>query len=156
MTDEYLHEWKAANGYFEIVRPGVVRWMSDEECDRFEEEKRAWLESRRGEPTTEYGWKKLFGLLAPHEAKRLDKDEVRERVDFKAVLEETLRLQVRGDRAVAKCPFHDDRLPSFAADLKRKVWTCHAGCGGGDLFSFVMKRDDLTFTEAIRALDERA
>ena len=52
----------------------------------------------------------------------------------------------------ACCPFHEDRTPSFCVNLATGLWICHAGCGSGDVFSFVQKRDGLEFPQAVAKL----
>lgn len=55
-------------------------------------------------------------------------------------------------KATALCPFHDERHPSFHLHLERKVFHCF-GCGaGGDMFTFVMRRDGIRFPEAVELL----
>lgn len=54
--------------------------------------------------------------------------------------------------ATARCPFHDDRQASLSVNLAHGGWRCHAGCGGGDLLAFHMRRHGLAFKEAAAAL----
>ncbi|MDD5628761.1 MAG: DNA primase, partial [Elusimicrobia bacterium] len=56
----------------------------------------------------------------------------------------------------ARCPFHQERTPSFIVTPERQTFHCF-GCGvGGDVFSFVMKMESLSFPEALERLAERA
>lgn len=55
-------------------------------------------------------------------------------------------------RNKACCPFHNEKTPSFS--VKNEIWKCF-GCGsGGDLFTFVMKIENVNFNEACRILNE--
>lgn len=51
-----------------------------------------------------------------------------------------------------KCPFHDDKMPSLSINTEKNLWFCHAGCGGGNVYSFVMKMENCDFKEALRLL----
>lgn len=53
---------------------------------------------------------------------------------------------------MCKCPLHADRSPSFSVNLEKGVWTCHAGCGGGDIIDLVAKLHDITKGDAIKML----
>lgn len=86
--------------------------------------------------------------------KRLDKDEIRGRVDMlDLVSRHGAKMRTFGKRASGRCPFHDDRMASFSVDLERKLWHCFAGCGGGDCFSFVMRVEEVDFREAVQILN---
>lgn len=43
------------------------------------------------------------------------------------------------DNVVARCPFHDDRSPSFAINIRNGAWICYAGCGAGHIKSFLKR-----------------
>lgn len=65
-----------------------------------------------------------------------------------------------GDRskASARCPFHEDKNPSFGIfqNEGRWAWKCHAGCGGGDEIDFLAKREGLVLATAIQRFKEMA
>ncbi|MCU0706985.1 MAG: DNA primase [Pirellula sp.] len=65
-----------------------------------------------------------------------------------------VRRQGRG--FVARCPFHDDRRPSLQINPERQVWKCYVCDVGGDVFSFIMQKEGVTFPEALRLLADRA
>jgi hypothetical protein len=48
------------------------------------------------------------------------------------------RLSTHREQNV-RCPFHDDKLPSFSINIQKGVWNCHAGCGGGGILDFEMR-----------------
>jgi DNA primase len=64
-------------------------------------------------------------------------------------------LKRRGRKWVGLCPFHAEKTPSFTVDEDKQLYHCF-GCGvGGDVFSLVMEKENLTFPEALRSLAER-
>lgn len=50
------------------------------------------------------------------------------------------------------CPFHDDQASSFAVNDEGNYWSCFAGCGGGSIIDFWMRRQNCDFQTAIREL----
>lgn len=85
-----------------------------------------------------------------------DKDRVRAATDLVQLVQETVQLQQRGQEFWGCCPFHGEKTPSFHIIPATQVWHCF-GCGeGGDCFTYVMKRENLSFPEAIRYLADRA
>lgn len=82
-------------------------------------------------------------------------DEVREKNDIVDVISSHVRLTRRGANYIGLCPFHNEKTPSFSVNAGRQIFHCF-GCGvGGNAFSFVMKYENLTFTEAIKQLADR-
>ena len=84
------------------------------------------------------------------------KERVRSAVDIVDVIGATLELQPQGRNLVARCPWHNDRRPSMTVNQERQTWKCWPCDIGGDVFSFVMKRDGTDFPTAIRTLAELA
>src|SRR5215510_4054736 len=68
------------------------------------------------------------------------------------------RTQLRrasGSRFTGRCPFHEERTPSFSVNAVDKLYHCF-GCGkGGDVVSFVQETENLDFVGAIEWLAER-
>ena len=90
----------------------------------------------------------------------LSKDTIQavlERADIVRVIEQSgVRLEKRGAGYVACCPFHSERTPSFHVNPARQTWHCFGACQeGGDVLSYVMKREGLTFVNAVRKLAEQ-
>lgn len=82
--------------------------------------------------------------------------EVRHAVDIAEVVSETVLLKKAGKNLLGLCPFHSEKTPSFTVSPDKQIFHCF-GCGaGGNVFSFVMKRDGLAFGEAVRLLARRA
>jgi len=82
--------------------------------------------------------------------------EVKSRLSVLEVVEESVSLKKAGTTYKGLCPFHGEKTPSFVVTPQRESWHCF-GCGlGGDIFSFVMQRDSVTFPEALRTLATRA
>lgn len=85
-----------------------------------------------------------------------DKERVRQATDFVALVGETVELRQRGQEFWGCCPFHGEKSPSFKVNPNTGLWHCF-GCGeGGDVFSYVQKRENLEFPDAIRYLADRA
>lgn len=85
-----------------------------------------------------------------------DRERVRAATDLVALVQETVELKPRGHEFWGCCPFHGEKTPSFHIIPATQVWHCF-GCGeGGDVFSYTMKRENLTFPDSIRYLADRA
>ena len=86
-----------------------------------------------------------------------DVDEIKQRVDIVDLVSQYVALKRAGRGYTGLCPFHTEKTPSFHVDPSRQSWHCFGACGtGGDVFSFVMRRENVEFREALRMLAERA
>ncbi len=82
-------------------------------------------------------------------------DAVREAVDIIDLVSEHTRVERRGERFVALCPFHKEKTPSLSLDRQNNLYYCF-GCGaGGDAFKFHMELTGDNFTTALEHLARR-
>lgn len=96
----------------------------------------------------------LLGL--PHMDNRDIPDEIKAKLHIEDLVSSYLPLKKAGRIYKGLCPFHGEKTPSFTVNPERGIYKCF-GCGeGGDIFSFVMKLEGLTFPEAVRLLGDRA
>ncbi len=82
--------------------------------------------------------------------------EIKSKLSVLEVVGETVQLKRAGSAYKGLCPFHAEKTPSFVVTPDRETWRCF-GCGeGGDIFTFLMRRDGLDFREALERLAEKA
>jgi DNA primase len=82
--------------------------------------------------------------------------EIKSKLPVLDVIGETVALKRAGSAYKGLCPFHAEKTPSFLVSPDRETWHCF-GCGeGGDIFTFLMRRDGLEFREALARLAEKA
>jgi DNA primase len=84
------------------------------------------------------------------------KDRIRTAVDIIDLVGSYVQLRRQGANFVGLCPFHEDRRPSFNVNPNRQTWKCWVCDKGGDVFSFLMEKERITFPEAIQMLAERS
>lgn len=83
-------------------------------------------------------------------------EEIKSRLDIVDVINEYVPLKPAGLSFKAKCPFHNEKTPSFMVSRERGTWHCF-GCGrGGDVFTFVQDMESMDFPEVLRLLAKRA
>lgn len=84
------------------------------------------------------------------------KDQVKENLSITDVVSTYVRLEKSGAQFRARCPFHNEKTPSFYVSPERKSFHCF-GCGvHGDIFTFVEKIENIPFYEALKILADRA
>lgn len=85
-------------------------------------------------------------------------DEIKSRLDIVDIIGEVVQLRKSGRSYSGFCPFHaNTKTPAFHVFPDTQTWHCFGACAeGGDLFSFVMKRENLGFREALEVLAPRA
>ena len=83
-------------------------------------------------------------------------DEIRQSNDIVDVISQYVRLKRSGRNYFGLCPFHNEKSPSFSVSPDKQIFHCF-GCGvGGNVFTFLMKIEGISFIEAIQNLAERA
>ncbi len=82
-------------------------------------------------------------------------DQIRQAADIVEIASQYTTLRRRGRKHVGLCPFHSEKDASFTVDSEKQLFHCF-GCGvGGDVFTLIMEKENLTFPEALSALAER-
>ncbi len=83
-------------------------------------------------------------------------EEVRSRSDIVDVISRYVNLQKKGSQYFGLCPFHNEKTGSFSVSPQKQMFYCF-GCGeGGNVFSFLMKYENMTFKEAVEELAGKA
>jgi DNA primase len=83
-------------------------------------------------------------------------EEIKSRIDIVEFISDYVPLKKAGQNYKGLCPFHSEKTPSFMVNQTKQIFHCF-GCGaGGDVISFLMKQDSLSFGEAIRYLAKKA
>ena len=78
--------------------------------------------------------------------------EIKNSANILDVVSEVVILKKTGKNYVGLCPFHSEKTPSFTVSPQKQIFHCF-GCGvGGNVFSFLMKKDGLSFPEAAKLL----
>lgn len=84
-------------------------------------------------------------------------DEVKQRIDIVDLISRYTPLKRSGATYKGLCPFHSERTPSFIVFPNSGTWRCFGACGvGGDIFSFVMRKENLDFRDALQLLAKEA
>ncbi len=84
-------------------------------------------------------------------------DEVKQKTDIAEIIGQYATLKKAGKNLTALCPFHSEKHPSFFVYPEQQSWHCFGACNtGGDVLSFIMRKESMDFGEALRLLADRA
>jgi DNA primase len=83
-------------------------------------------------------------------------DEVKQKIDIVEVIGQDITLTKAGKTFKGLCPFHAEKHPSFYVYPEQQSWHCFGCNNGGDVFSFIMKKQNIDFGEALRQLAQKA
>ena len=75
---------------------------------------------------------------------------IREQADIVDIISDYLKLTKKGKNYVAVCPFHDDHSPSLVVSKERQMFNCFTCRTGGNVFTFIMKYENVEFLEALQ------
>jgi len=82
-------------------------------------------------------------------------DEVKQKIDIVEVIGKDVTLVKAGHTFKGLCPFHSEKNPSFYVYPEQQSWHCFGCNNGGDVFSFIMKKQNIDFGEALRQLAQK-
>ncbi|MFZ5979631.1 MAG: DNA primase [Candidatus Zixiibacteriota bacterium] len=83
-------------------------------------------------------------------------EQIRQVTDIAQIIGDFIRLKKKGKNFEALCPFHTEKTPSFKVSSDKQIYHCF-GCGkGGNVFTFLMEHEKMSFIEAVRYLAQRA
>jgi DNA primase len=82
-------------------------------------------------------------------------EELKAQADIRRIVSDYVTLKKAGHNFVGRCPFHNEKDPSFNVNPQRQIFKCF-GCGkGGDVFGFVMEIEGVPFPEAVKTVAEK-
>ncbi|WP_033828390.1 DNA primase [Bacillus andreraoultii] len=83
-------------------------------------------------------------------------NEISQSVDIVDVISEYVHLKKQGRNYFGLCPFHDEKSPSFSVSVDKQIFYCFGCHAGGNVFSFLMDLEGISFQDAAIKLAERA
>ncbi len=83
-------------------------------------------------------------------------EKIKEKLDVVDFIKNYVELKPAGRNWKGRCPFHQERSPSFIVSKDRQIWHCFGCAKGGDIFKFLMEFENLEFREALKILAEKA
>lgn len=82
-------------------------------------------------------------------------ETIRDRVDIVDIVAQYVDLKRTGSSFKGLCPFHDEKTPSFVVSPEKQIFHCFGCQKGGNVFTFLMEMDGVSFPDAVRALGKR-
>lgn len=83
-------------------------------------------------------------------------EDIKSRLDIEDVISEYVELKKSGQNLKGLCPFHTEKTPSFMVNPSKQIFHCFGCNTGGDMFTFIMQYENITFGEAAETLGRRA
>jgi DNA primase len=82
-------------------------------------------------------------------------DRLRSESDIVTVVSDYVALKKKGRNYWGCCPFHQENTPSFSVNAEKGFYYCFGCQSGGNVFSFLMKVENITFMDAVRLLTKK-
>lgn len=82
-------------------------------------------------------------------------NELRMRCDIESIISQYVVLKKQGRRLTGLCPFHNEKTPSFSVSTDKQLFYCFGCSTGGDVITFIMKAENLSYPEAVAFLAEK-
>ena len=83
-------------------------------------------------------------------------DEIKNKITVLDLVSEFVELKKQGRLYKSVCPFHSEKTASFIVDSNKNIWRCFGACStGGDVFSFMMKKESLSFLDSLEFLRKK-
>ena len=84
-----------------------------------------------------------------------DVEEIKSKIDIVDFIGQYVTLKKAGSNYKARCPFHEERTPSFMVSRDKQIFKCFGCSVGGDVIEFLMKQENLNFREALELLADK-